>query len=293
MFGSLLEPEIRELIAARNFAALRDIFADWPHADLAELLNDLPDEERVLIFRFLPQKVATEVFEYLEIESQKHLLLAMGDEQVAKIINEMSRDDRTHFLEELPSGAVTQLLRLLSPEERAVAQTLLNYPEHSVGRLMTPDYIAVRDDWTVRQVLDYVREHGEDTETLDVIYVVDGAGLLIDDIRIREFLLCSLDATVRDVRDDIFVTLKVTDTEKDAVDVFRKYHRAALPVSDGGGVLVGIVTIDDVLDFVEEETTSDIQKLGGSEALDEPYNRISTWRMLRKRAPWLIILFLS
>jgi magnesium transporter len=293
MFGNLLEPEIRDLIEARNFTALREVFEDWPPADLAELLNDLPDEERALVFRLLPQKVASVVFEYLELESQKHLLRSMGDEQVAKVVNDMSSDDRTHLLEELPSGAVTQLLRMLSPEERRIAQSLLNYPEGSVGRLMTPDFIAVKDEWTMQRVLDWVREHGEDSETLDVIYVIDDQGKLIDDVRIREVLLKPLDTLMSEIRDGVFVTLAVTDSQEDAVDVFRKYHRVALPVIDGQGLLVGVVTIDDVLDIVEEETTSDIQKIGGSEALDEPYDKISMGRMLRKRAPWLVILFLS
>jgi magnesium transporter len=293
MFGTLLEPEIRELIQVRNFAALREVFADWPPADLAELITDLPTEEQALLFRVLPHSVAADVFEYLEIDAQKNLLRAMGDEHIAKVINEMSPDDRTQLLEELPSKAVTQLLSLLTPSERAQAQALLNYPEHSIGRLMTPDFIAVRDDWTVKDVLDFIRENGNDSETLNVIYVVDEKGALIDDVRIREFLLRPFAARVRDIRDEQFVALKVTDSETDAVDVFRKYDRTTLPVIDSGGVLVGIVTVDDVLDVAEKEATAEVQKIGGMEALDEPYNTISMRRMIKKRATWLIVLFLG
>lgn len=293
MFGNLLEPEIKELIAAKNFTALREVFADWPPADLAELIADLPEHEQVIVFRLMPHLVATDVFEYLDLDAQKNLLHAMGDEETAKIVNEMSADDRTALLEELPGNVVTRLLRALTPEERAVAQSLLNYPEGSVGRLMTPDFVDVLDDWTVTEVLTHIREFGRDSETLNVIYVVDERGLLIDDVRIREFLLRPVDVRVRDIRDEQFVALKVTDLETDAVDVFKKYDRTTLPVVDSDGRLVGIVTVDDVLDIAEEEATEDIQKLGGMEALDEPYNTIPLLRMIKKRATWLIILFLG
>src|SRR5437879_9190607 len=217
----------------------------------------------------------------------------MAHEQVVGILNEMSPDDRTALLEELPSAAARQLIRLLTPEERHVAQSLLGYPEGSVGRLMTPDFIAVQEDWTVQQVLDYVREHGQDSETLNVIYVVDERGKLIDDIRIREFLLKPLAHTVRDLMEKTFVTLNVHDSQQDALNVFRKYDRTALPVVDSTGVLVGIVTIDDMLDVAEEEATEDIQKFGGMEALDEPYMRIPLWRVVRRRAGWFVILLLG
>src|SRR6266487_1976519 len=180
MVGKILIPEIRSLIEARDFAGLRELFSEWPPADVAEVIVDMPEDDRVIIFRVLPAALAADVFEYL---------------------NEMSPDDRTALLEEVPSAAARQLIRLLTPEERRVATALLGYPEGSVGRLMTPDFVAVREDWTVKEVLDYVREHGQDSETLNVIYVVDDQGKLIDDLRIREFLLRPLDAKVSAFRD--------------------------------------------------------------------------------------------
>ncbi len=293
MVGKILEPEIRSLIEARNFGAVREVFREWPPADVAEVILDLPDDEQVIIFRVLPHALAADVFEYLDFDAQQKLLHAMAHEQVAAILNEMSPDDRTAFLEELPSAAARQLIRLLTPEERRIAQSLLGYPEDSVGRLMTPDFIAVKEDWTVQQVLDYIREHGRDSETLNVIYVVDERGKVIDDIRMREFLLRPLGSAVRDMMEKVFVTLNATDSQQDALNVFRKYDRTALPVVDSSGVLVGIVTIDDMLDVAEQEATEDIQKFGGMEALDEPYMRIPLWRMVRKRAGWLVILFLG
>ena len=281
------------MIDARNFGALREVFREWPPADVAEVILDLPENEQVIIFRILPHALAADVFEYLDFDAQQQLLRAMAHERVVAILNEMSPDDRTALLEEMPSAAARQLIRLLTPQERRVATALLGYPEDSVGRLMTPDFIVVKEDWTVQQVLHYVREHGSDSETLNVIYVVDDRGKLIDDLRIREFLLRPLDAKVSDFRDHTFVALNVTESQQDALNMFRKYDRTALPVVDSSGVLVGIVTIDDMLDVAEQEATEDIQKFGGMEALDEPYMRISLWKMIRKRAGWLVILFLG
>jgi magnesium transporter len=291
--GNLLAPEIKSLIDARNFGALRELFREWPPADVAEVILDLPEDEQVIIFRVLPAALAADVFEYIGIEEQQKLLRAMAHEQVVAILNEMSPDDRTALLEELPSAAARQLIRLLTPEERHVATALLGYPEDSVGRLMTPDFIQVKEDWTVQHVLDYVRQYGRDSETLNFVYVVDDRGKLIDDVRMREFLLRPLTAKVSDIRDQSFVALNVTDSQQDALNVFRKYDRAALPVVDSSGVLVGIVTADDMLDVAEKEATEDIQKFGGMEALEEPYMRIPVWRMVRKRAGWLVILFLG
>ena len=288
-------PEIQSLIDARNFAALRELFSEMPPADVAEIILDLPEDEQVIIFRILPHVLAADVFEYLDVDvdAQQKLLRGMAHEQVVSILNEMSPDDRTALLEELPSAAARQLIRLLTPEERRVAQALLGYPEGSVGRLMTPDLVAVDAGWTVREVLDYVREHGQDSETINVIYVVDDRGKLVDDIRIREFLIKPLETKVSDLMDENFIALNVTDSQEEAVNVFRKYDRTALPVVDSNGVLVGLVTIDDMLDVAEEEATEDIQKFGGMEALDEPYMRIPLWKMVRKRAGWLVILFLG
>ena len=217
----------------------------------------------------------------------------MAHQEVADILNAMAPDDRTTLLDELPAAATRQLLALLTPEQRSVALTLLGYPEKSVGRLMTPSYIAVREDWTIREILDYVRIHGEDSETLNVIYVVDNEGLLIDDIRMRELLLAPLDKRVANLMDRRFVALQATDNQDVAVHVFRQYDRSALPVTDTAGMLIGIVTIDDVLDVADAAATRDIQRIGGSEALDEPYVHIGFARMLRKRAGWLTALFIG
>ena len=293
MIGALIGPEIKELIDARNFSALRAALEDFSPADLAELITDLQAEDQAVVFRLLPHAKATDVLEYLEPDAQHTILRAMGQETAARILNEMSPDDRTALLEELPGAAVAQLLTLLSPEERAIAQSLLNYPQDSVGRLMTPDFISVRADWTIEQVLDFIREHGSDSETLNVIYVTDERGRLIDDVRIREFLLRPMNTRVSDIHDSSFVALRAHEDAETAIELFKKYDRNTLPVIDSEEKLLGIVTVDDMLDVQEEETTEDIQKIGGVRALEAPYIDAPLMELVKKRAPWLVVLFLG
>jgi magnesium transporter len=285
--------ELAAAVRSRDFTQLRDIVRNRPPADIAELLGELSPDEQAVAFRLLPRRDAAATFEYLEQDVRESLLKTLSREDVASLLNDMAPDDRTMFLEELPATVTRELLQLLTPQERAIAVTLLGYPDGSVGRLMTPDYIAVKEDWTVQQVLDHVRRHGQDSETLNVIYVVDNQGVLIDDIRIREFLLTDPARKVSDLMDRHFVALKATDDQQTAVAAFRQHDRSALPITDTAGILIGIVTIDDVLDVVEAEATADIQRIGGSEALDEPYIDIGFVKMVQKRAGWLTALFLG
>jgi magnesium transporter len=293
MLSQLLQPEILSLIEERKLSTLKEILSEWTPADIAELISQISDKEQAIVFRLLPNPLAADTFEYLEFEQQLNLLKAMGKEEVANILNEMSPDDRTALLEDLPSSAAKQLITLLSSDERKIAQTLLGYPENSVGRLMTPDYLAVKPEWTISESLKYIRENGKDSETINIIFVVDDKGKLIDDIRIREFLLKPLNMRVIDLMDENFVVLHVTDDQETAVSLFKKYDRIALPVVDFSGVLLGLVTVDDVLDVAEEEATEDIHKIGGMEALDESYSTISFKNMIKKRAGWLAILFIG
>ena len=285
--------ELAAAVHERDFSRLRDITRNRPASDLAGVLTDLNPEDQVVVFRLLPRKDAAAVFEYLEPEQQEWLLKAMAQEDVAALLSNMAPDDRTAFLEELPAAATRQLLSLLTPAERSVALTLLGYPEESVGRLMTPNYVAVREQWTIREALDYIRTHGQNSETLNVIYIVDQQGMLVDDLGIRELLLTSLDAKIADLMDRRFIALKATDDGHTAVQLFRQHDRTALPVTDTAGMLIGIVTIDDVLDIAEAAATAEIQKIGGSEALDEPYMKIGMMSMVQKRAGWLMFLFIG
>jgi magnesium transporter len=294
MLSQLLQPEIRALIDERDLSTLKEILSDWTPPDIADLIANLPSEnEQVIIFRLLPHDLATDTFEYFDFDMQMDLIKAMGKEKASSILNEMSPDDRTALLEELPSAAARQMIMMLSPEERKIATSLLGYPENSVGRLMTPDYIAVKADWNITQALDHIRKNGKDSETLNIIYVVDDKGKLIDDIRIRDIILAPLEFIIADLMDENFAELNVHDDQEKAVEVFKKYDRVALPVVDAYGVLIGIVTVDDVLDVAEEEATEDIHKLGGTEALEEPYIDTGIAEMVKKRGKWLVVLFIG
>jgi magnesium transporter len=285
--------ELASAVDSGDYSRLRDLLRNRDASDVAQILTDLDVEDQVVVFRIMPRKDAAAVFEYLSLEEQESLLKTMAHEDVATLLNSMAPDDRTMFLEELPASATRQLLAMLTPAERSIASKLLGYPENSIGRLMTPNYIGVREHWKISEVLDYIRTHGQDSETMNVVYVVDEAGMLVDDIRIREFLLAPLDKHVSDLMDRRFVALKASDDQKAAVAIFKQYDRTALPVTDTAGVLIGIITIDDVLDVAEETATKEIQKIGGTEALDEPYMKIAMLRMIRKRAGWLTVLFLG
>jgi len=293
MLSKLLQPEIQSLIAERQLGILKDILTEWTPADIAELLAEISEKERVIIFRLLSNELAADTFEYMDFDTQMELLKSMGREEVAEILNEMDPDDRTALFEELPSTAVKQLIQLLSPEERKVAVSLLGYPENSVGRLMTPDYIAVKPSFTIQETLDYIRKYGKNKETLNIVYVVDDKGKLIDDIKIKDFLLAPLEGTVSNLMEENFVALHVFDDQETAVEAFKKYDRIALPVIDRAGMLIGIVTVDDVFDIAEEEATEDIQKLAAVQALEESYSTISLWEMLKKRGSWLALLFVG
>lgn len=292
MHAKLIAPEIEELIVMRDFATIREVFLDWDAVDLASLVADLRAESRVVVFRLLGKDLAADVFTYCELETQQELLHDMAKEDVAAILNEMSADDRTQLFEELPGNVVSELINSLSAEERTIALTLLNYPEDSVGRLMSPDYVIVKKHWTIQQALDHIRTYGRDSETLNVLYVTEH-GTLIDDIHIREVLLAPPDALISSVMDYKVESLTVTDDQETAVQEFKRLDRFALPVIDKDRKLLGIVTLDDVLDVAEEQATEEMQMFGGMQALDEPYISVPIWELIRKRATWLVVLFLG
>jgi magnesium transporter len=229
----------------------------------------------------------------LDFPVQKRIIQSISPIKIAELLNELPADDRTAFLGELPTEVVRELIKLLDPEERKITLSLLGYPEGSVGRLMTPDYLDVREDWTSSEVLNHIRQHGKDSETIDVIYVVNEKGQLVDDVRIREFLFAPPEKKVSELVDGRYITLNVDDDQEMANQIFKMNNRVALPVIDKNNILLGIVTIDDVLWVANESFSEDIQKIGGTEALDEPYLEIPIFKLFKKRVVWLIVLFLG
>jgi magnesium transporter len=245
------------------------------------------------LFQNLDPTHAARAFKFLRKKKQEIIIKEMPEKKAAELLNALQPDDRTAFLSVLPGNAIKELLKILDPEKRAETLELLGYPSNSIGRLMTPDYLAIKRTDTVRQVLDLIKVRGKAPETLNFLFVVDDDGLLIDDINIKEFLIVDSSLYVEQIMDHQFIALNVNRSQKDTIGIFRNHSRFALPVTDDNGVLLGVVTLDDVMRLAEKEDTKEIQKIGGSEALDEPYNTISFVSLIRKRAGWLIILFLG
>ncbi len=293
MLGKLALPEIRELIDAHDDDTLREVVNRWHSADLADLVNALSTSEQVQVLRLIKPRLAAEAFAYLDLDTQQEVLKSLSTDESKYILNEMAPDDRTALLAELPPEQAERLIDLLDPEQQVIARALLDYGEDSVGRLMTPDYVVVRKEWTMRHVLDHIRAHGRDSETLNVIYIVDDQNKLIDDLRIREILLAPLHTHVSDVMDNKFVSLdrdRRQEESRRGLPQIRPDRTAGRRHPRPPG---GIVTLDDVIDVAEEEATREIQRFGGLEALDDPYMSTSLPAMVRKRATWLVILFVG
>lgn len=290
----LLYPDLEASLETSDLEALKEICETLAAEDLAEMVGRLEPTNRAIFFEKVPDEKATEIFQHLEVAVQKDIIEAVSNQRVAAIINEMEPDNRTALLEALPHNATRQLLSFLKPRERKQAQRLLDFPKDSVGRLMTPDFLAIKQEWTVERVLDFIRRNGEDKETLNDIYVVDDRGRLVDDIGIRDFLLSPLDRVTQDIMDRQFTALPANTPEEEAIQAFKKYSsRTALPVVDEEGYLLGIVTIDDVMELAEKETTEDIHKLGGVGAIEEPYLTLPLGQMVKKRGGWLTVLFIG
>ncbi|MBS1742431.1 MAG: magnesium transporter [Bacteroidetes bacterium] len=287
-----LQQRFEEVIASEDKLAIQEFLNHQNISDVATLINENEEYETQIISHLSIHR-ATSVFKILALGEQKRIIKDLPAFKAAELLNELPADDRVSFLEELPKSMVRELIKTLDPEERKVTLELLGYPDNSVGRLMTPDYVYVYESNTVEQVLATIRRFGTNTETIDVIYVINSKGELIDDIRIRDFILAAPDTKVEDLMDGRYISLKATDDQELAQQAFKMNNRVALPVTDDQDILLGIVTIDDVLWVAEEEFSEDIQKIGGTEAFDEPYLDISIIKLVKKRAGWLVLLFLG
>ena len=290
MTDQIRRPEALELIERRDWAGLRATVSGWPPVETAELLLEMDKPDRVLFFRSLPRDLATETFANLSPDEQSALVLDLSDEETRQLLADLSPDDRTHFIEELPGKATQRMLNLLGPADMHEARWLLGYPEDSVGRLMTPDYVAVRPTWTVQQALDHLRQQGRDSETVNIVFVVDDHWRLLDDVELRRFILAPPAATVAELMDHSVVSLRASEPREDAVELIQRYDLIALPVVDSDGVLVGIVTVDDVLDVAEQEATEDFHRVASVEPLRTSVSEATVTTLYRRRVPWLLAL---
>jgi len=281
-----------DLIKTEDKVQIRDFLNDQNISDVADLVYEYPDYEGQIIANMSVHRAAS-VFKILEFPVQKRIIQELPPSNTAELLNELPADDRTDFLEGLPSNVVRELIKLLNPDERKITLSLLGYPENSIGRLMTPDYVYVYPENTIEEVFATIRKYGKDSETINVIYVINNKGELLDDIRIREFILNPPHKKVAELMDDRVVALNVLDDQETASDIFKMNNRVALPVVSKSNKLLGIVTIDDVLWVASEEFSEDMQKIGGTEALEQPYLEMPILKLFRKRIVWLVILFLG
>ncbi|MCH2448671.1 MAG: magnesium transporter [Gracilimonas sp.] len=293
MFAQLIKPEFEELIEAKDWVALKEVLNDVPSADIADLLLELPGEIAIVVFRLLKKPIAADVFAELPTSKGVELLELFNKQQLSDVMGNLEPDEQVSILEELPGHLTQRVMNSINREDQKQLKKLLGYPEESVGRLMTPRYVKVKSDWTIKHSMKHIREYGETAETINVIYVVDDKERLIDDLRITHLILADQDKQIETLMDRSFEALSVNDDQEEAVKMLAKYDRVALPVVDSDGVLVGIVTADDIIDVAEEETTEDMQKMAGMDALDDYYSQTSIFDIVKKRLWWLIILFVG
>ncbi|MBV7439820.1 magnesium transporter [Weeksellaceae bacterium TAE3-ERU29] len=262
-------------------------------ADISEQLSKLEPKERNLSFLILPSKVKSEVFTYFDPDIQQDIAKSLGDKEFAEVLNQMNPDDRTSLFENFPDQIIKKSINLLNDQEKDTALNLIGYPKNSIARLMTPYYIQASPDWTIGKVLARIKKYGKNAETLTYIYIVDENNKLIDDLKIGQLLIAENDTQIKDLLDYSFISIPATLPLEESFEIFEKYDRSALPIITENGTLVGIVTFDDILDKIKERDTEDIQKFGGTEGLDLSYTKTPWVELVRKRAGWLIILFLG
>ncbi|MBS1631632.1 MAG: magnesium transporter, partial [Bacteroidetes bacterium] len=288
----MIKEKFEEILQTNDIRQLRDFLNDQNISDVAMLVEEFPDQEARIIAGMSINR-ATSVFKILETTFQKRIIRELPASKTAELLNDLPPDDRTDFLEELPNNVVRELIKLLNSEELKITLSLLGYPENSIGRLMTPDYVYVYPDNTVEEVFATIRKHGKDSETINVIYVINDRDELLDDIRIRDFILSPPDRKVSDMIDNRVIALNAYDDQEKASEIFKMNNRDALPVVSNSNELLGIVTIDDILWVASEEYSEDIQKIGGTSALEAPYLDTPFFKLIQKRVGWLIILFIS
>ncbi|MCP9292879.1 magnesium transporter [Gracilimonas sediminicola] len=293
MFVQLIKPEFEELIASKDWVALKEVLNDVPAVDIADLLLELPGDIAVVVFRLLKKPVAADVFAELPSSKGVELLELFSKQQLSDVMVNLEPDEQVSILEELPGHLTQRVMNSINREDQKQLKKLLGYPEESVGRLMTPRYVRVKSDWSIERSMAHIRKYGETAETINVIYVVDDKEHLIDDLRITHLILANQEDQIDVLMDRSFEALSVYDDQEEAVKMLAKYDRVALPVVDSDGVLVGIVTADDVIDVAEEETTEDMQKMAGMDALDDYYSQSSIFDIVKKRLWWLIVLFVG
>ncbi|HMN32445.1 MAG TPA: magnesium transporter [Chitinophagaceae bacterium] len=262
-------------------------------ADIADQLSALDMKSRNISFLMLSSELKSDVFAYFSSAIQQEIIKSLGDKENAELLNDIDPDDLTAIFDSFPDDLIKRSINLLYNQEKETALNLIGYPKDSIARLMTPLYVQAKPDWTIEHVLNHIKVHGKKAETLTYIYIVDDKNKLIDDIKIGEILMAERDTCLYDLLDFNFLSITTTTSIEDSFHIFEKYDRSSMPITTESGVLVGIVTLDDILDKIKERDTEDIQKFGGVEGLDLSYTQTPWFELVRKRAGWLVLLFIG
>ncbi|MEO8933147.1 MAG: magnesium transporter [Xanthomarina sp.] len=281
-----------DLIKNRKWRVLKRLLQELDPVEAADLVESSTKGNKIILFRLLTREQTKEVFKLLPHSEQEDVIegLAENFQKLTRLLNDLNPDDRTAFFEELPGVIAQRLIQKLSPEEQKITNQLLSYPKDSIGRLMTPEFVALKADFTVAQAFAHIRQHGKDSETLNVIYIIDDNWKLIDDISIKELILASPDELVSDLIDHRFASLQALDDQETAIQVFKDYDRVALPVLSKEGVLLGIVTFDDIMDIIEEESTEDFHKFGSVQNAGKNPLKERIFNLYKNRIVWLVLL---
>ncbi|HZH87514.1 MAG TPA: magnesium transporter [Brumimicrobium sp.] len=287
-----LRSELVSLIKIQEWKALKYEVGKLDAFDVVKLFEELSERDKIIIFRLLNNQQTKEVFKMLSHQKQQEIIdgLAENATKITRLLNDIEPDDRTAFLAELPGEVAQKLIQQLSPEQRAITNQLLGYPKDSVGRLMTTEYVAVRPEFTVDEAFKHIREFGQDSETLNVIYVVDENWKLIDDLRIKELILANPNQIVDELINHQFISLNASDDQEEAIKLFKNYDRIALPVVSEEGVLIGIVTFDDIMDVADEESSEDFHKFGAIRTAIANPLKARIFELYKNRVVWLLAL---
>lgn len=284
---------IRELLETKQYTSLRQKIADMNTADIAAVIEEMEEEELLKIFRILPKNMAADVFSYLEVDNQQYIITRLSVREAGNIIDNLMADDATDLLEEMPANVVKKLLASASAETRRDINHLLQYPEDSAGSIMTVEYVDLKENMTVEDAVARIRQVGVDSETINICYVLDAKRKLVGTVALRYLLISPSDAIISDIMHENVVSINTLMDQEEVAGQFKKYDFIAMPVVDNEERLVGIITVDDIVDIMEEENTEDIEKMAAIVPSDKPYMRTGVWETFRKRFPWLLLLMVS
>ena len=285
--------EIRDLLGKGQYTRLRQTIKELNDADIADYLEEMEEEEVIKIFRILPKDKAADVFSYLEIDQQQSVITSLSDKDAGRIIDNMMSDDAKELMEEMPANVVKRLIANTSADTRKAINHLMRYPEDSAGSIMTVEYVDLKEHQTVSQAIDRIRKVGVDSETINICYVLDNKRTLVGTVALRYLLLSAPNAVIGDIMHKNVVSLHTLMDQEEVARQFKKYEFTAMPVVDNEDRLVGIITVDDVVDILEEETTEDIEKMAALMPSDKPYLKMTVFDAYKKRIPWLLLLMIS